>query len=56
MPLDEPSAVIATAAVPRTENSAQENGTHERPIGRSARALLPATGGGFIDQILRRVF
>lgn len=56
MPLDEPSTVIATVALPRTENSAQENGAHECLIGRSARVLLPATGGGLIDQILRRVF
>jgi multidrug resistance efflux pump len=51
MPLDEPSTVIATVALPRPENSAQEC-----LIGRSARVLLPATGGGFIDQFLRRVF
>ena len=51
MPLDEPSTVIATIALPRAENSAPEC-----LIGRSARVLLPATGGGIIDQILRRVF
>ena len=61
MPLDEPSTVIATIAMPRKEtgaqeNSAQENTAQECLIGRSARVLLPATGGGFIDQILRRVF
>jgi multidrug resistance efflux pump len=61
MPLDEPSTVIATAALPRTENTALENTgepitAQECLIGRSARVLLPATGGGFIDQILRRVF
>src|ERR1700730_3652130 len=56
MPLDEPSTVIATVAMPRTENSGQENSTQECLIGRSARVLLPATGGGVIDQILRRVF
>ncbi len=56
MPLDEPSTVIATVAMPRTANSAQENGTHECLIGSSARVLLPATGGGFFEQILRRVF
>lgn len=56
MPLDEPSSVIATVALPRTENSAKENGPHGCLIGRSARVLLPATGGGFFDQILRRVF
>jgi hypothetical protein len=55
MPLDEPSTVIATVAMPRTENGTQENGTHECLIGRSARVLLPATGGGIIDQILRAV-
>jgi hypothetical protein len=56
MPLDEPSTVIATVSLPRTETSAQENSTHECLIGRSARVLLPAVGGGFFDQILRRVF
>lgn len=71
MPLDEPSTVIATVALTRTEtnaqanspqaNTRQENTPHEDSaseclIGRSARVLLPATGGGFIDQILRRVF
>jgi multidrug resistance efflux pump len=56
MPLDEPSTVIATVAMPRTENSGQENSTQECLVGRSARVLLPATGGGVIDQILRRVF
>jgi multidrug resistance efflux pump len=56
MPLDEPSSVIATIAMPHQETSAQENTAQECLIGRSARVLLPATGGGFIDQILRRLF
>ncbi len=55
MPLDEPLTAIATVALPRVENSSQENSGHECLIGRSARVLLPATGGGLIDQILRRV-
>src|SRR5436853_209405 len=55
-PPGDPSTVIATVAMPRTENSANDNGTPECLIGRSARVLLPATGGGIIDQILRRVF
>jgi hypothetical protein len=50
MPLDEPLTVIATIALPREENSAREC-----LIGRSARVLLPATGGGLIDRILRHV-
>ncbi len=51
MPLDEPSTVIATVVLPRAEN-----GAPECLVGRSARVLLPAVGGGFIYQILRRVF
>jgi hypothetical protein len=51
MPLDEPSTVIATIALPRAEISVPEC-----LIGRSARVLLPATGGGYIDQMVRRVF
>ncbi|MGH6820404.1 MAG: HlyD family efflux transporter periplasmic adaptor subunit, partial [Methylocella sp.] len=38
MPLDEPSTVIATVAMPRTESGAQENSTHGCLIGRPARA------------------
>jgi multidrug resistance efflux pump len=56
MPLDEPSTVIATVAMLPAGNIAQENNPPECLIGRTARVLLPATGGGFIDQILRRVF
>jgi hypothetical protein len=43
MPLDEPSTVIATVALPRAENSVPE-------------CLIGATGGGYIDQMVRRVF
>jgi hypothetical protein len=51
MPLDEPLTVIATIALPRAESI-----DHECLIGRAARVLLPATGGGLIDRFLRRVF
>ncbi|MGH6867705.1 MAG: HlyD family secretion protein [Methylocella sp.] len=66
MPLDEPLTVIATIALPRTENSASKESARENTaqddkaqeclIGRSARVLLSATGGGLFDRILRRVF
>lgn len=62
MPLEEPSTVIVTVALPRPAPSAtvQQNAIQDTPaqeclIGRSARVLLPASGGGFFDQILRRV-
>ncbi len=56
MPLDEPSTVIATVALPRAETDAPGSPAQECLIGRSARVLLPATGGGFVDQILRHIF
>jgi multidrug resistance efflux pump len=56
LPLDEPSTVIATIALPPAADTASENGPQECLIGRSVRVLLPANGGGFVDQILRRVF
>jgi hypothetical protein len=56
LPLDEPSTVIATIAMPRSEDGTERSSQQECLIGRSARVLLPASGGGFIDQILRRVF
>ncbi|MCI0736915.1 MAG: HlyD family secretion protein, partial [Beijerinckiaceae bacterium] len=56
MPLDEPLTVIATIALPQGKSSEDGNKSEECLIGRSARVLLPATGGGLIDQILRRVF
>lgn len=56
MPLDEPSTVIATVTRPRAESDAQGSPAQKCLIGRSARVLLPATGGGFCDQILRHIF
>jgi hypothetical protein len=56
MPLDEPSTVIVTIALPEIKDGANAGTPHDCLIGRSARVLLPATGGGFIDQILRRIF
>jgi len=56
MPLDEPSTVIVTIALPQTKGGPDGHNTNDCLIGRSARVLLPATGGGFVDQFLRRVF
>ena len=56
MPLDEPSTVIVTITLPEIKDGAIAGTARDCLIGRSARVLLPATGGGFIDQILRRIF
>jgi hypothetical protein len=56
MPLDEPSTVIVTITLPEIKDGAIAGTARDCLIGRSARVLLPATGGGFIDQILRRIY
>lgn len=55
LPLDEPSTVIVTVAMDRAEAVSGAASADECLTGRSARVLLPANGGGLIDQILRRV-
>ncbi|HXW71399.1 MAG TPA: HlyD family efflux transporter periplasmic adaptor subunit [Methylocella sp.] len=62
MPLEEPSTAIVTILlagdeVATTAPALQQGGGPPKEcfIGRSARVSLPATGGGFIDQILRHV-
>jgi hypothetical protein len=52
IPVDEPSTVIVEVAMPNRAYVPEETCL----IGRSARVLISASRGGFIDQIIRSLF